>query len=95
MKILSPSTRRLYRLDLRRFEAWCSETQRASLPASDGTLSEFVHAEREIGIAEATIGRRVAAIRTTHRLAGFAPPAVPKKSDHAARDHAGCAFALP
>jgi hypothetical protein len=80
MKCLSPSTTRLYGLDLRRFDAWCCARQRASLPASDATLAEFVRAEREIGIADATIGRRVAAIRTTHRRAGFAPPAVPEKS---------------
>lgn len=63
-----------YRADAARFDTWCGRQGRAALPALPETVALFLVSEAEAGRAAATIGRRVAAIRSAHRLAGMSDP---------------------
>ena len=66
------ATRRAYRSDFAIFEAWCVE-RGAALPASPATVAAFLAAEAS-RVRPSTIGRRVAAIRYAHKLAGHPTP---------------------
>jgi site-specific recombinase XerD len=66
------ATRRAYRTDFAIFEAWCVE-RGAALPASPATVAAFLAAEAS-RVRPSTIGRRVAAIRYAHKLAGHPTP---------------------
>src|SRR3954447_21220680 len=69
------STRRAYRSDFDLFRLWCGARGRAALPAAPETVAAFLAAEASRGIKPSSIGRRVAAIRYAHKLAGHdAPP---------------------
>jgi site-specific recombinase XerD len=46
----------------------------AALPAGPETVAAFLAAEANRGVKASTIGRRVAAIRHAHKLAGHEPP---------------------
>jgi site-specific recombinase XerD len=70
----APSTRAAYRSDFAAFQSWCSRHGVASLPAAPETVAGFLAAEAEAGRKPATIGRRCAAIRYAHKLAGIEPP---------------------
>jgi site-specific recombinase XerD len=70
----APSTRAAYRSDIAVFQSWCSRHGVASLPAAPATVAGFLAAEAEAGLKPATIGRRCAAIRYAHKLAGIEPP---------------------
>jgi site-specific recombinase XerD len=67
------STRKAYRTDFRIFKAWCDAKGVASLPAAPETVASYLaaHGARS---KPSTLGRRVAAIRYAHKLAGLAPP---------------------
>ena len=66
----SDATRRAYRSDFAIFTAWCGARGVASLPATPQTVQVFL-ASQAIGKTKAsTLGRRVAAIRYAHKLAG-------------------------
>jgi site-specific recombinase XerD len=69
------SSRRAYESDWRIFTAWCAHRGLQPLPASPQAVAAFVAAEATAGRKAATIGRRLAAIRYAHRLAGHEPPA--------------------
>src|SRR5215813_1516193 len=70
----APATRRAYGSDFRIFEAWCAGRGTTALPATAETVAAFLAAEVERGIRPSTIGRRVAAVRYAHKLAGHAVP---------------------
>jgi site-specific recombinase XerD len=64
------ATRRAYRTDFDLFRAWCEPRGVSPLPASPESVAAFPAAEASRGIKPSSIGRRVAAIRYAHRLAG-------------------------
>jgi Phage integrase, N-terminal SAM-like domain len=68
------ATRRAYRTDFELFRAWCSERRIGALPASPEGVAAFLAHEAERGVRPSTIGRRVAAIRYAHKLAGLPLP---------------------
>ncbi len=59
-----------YRTDFAIFETWCAERGAVALPASPETVAAFLAAEASRRVRPSTIGRRVAAIRYAHKLAG-------------------------
>jgi site-specific recombinase XerD len=70
----APATRAAYKSDFTAFQAWCAGRGVVSLPATPETVAGFLAAEAEAGRKPSTIGRRCAAIRHAHRLAGHEPP---------------------
>src|ERR1700729_1998707 len=68
------ATRRVYQKDFARFTAWCDQRRIPPIPAAPETVAAFLAAEAARGIKPATIGRRVAAIRYAHKLAGCDDP---------------------
>jgi site-specific recombinase XerD len=68
------ATRRAYQKDFARFTAWCAERDLPPIPAAPETVAAFLAAEAARGIKPASIGRRVAAIRYAHKLAGHDDP---------------------
>jgi site-specific recombinase XerC len=68
------ATRRAYQKDFARFTAWCDQRHIPPIPAAPETVAAFLAAEAARGIKPATIGRRVAAIRYAHKLAGHDDP---------------------
>ena len=67
-------TRRAYGSDFRIFASWCAARGTLALPAEPATVATFIAAEADAGIKPSTIGRRLAAIRYTHRLASQPTP---------------------
>ena len=67
------STRKAYRTDFRIFKAWCDAKGVASLPAAPETVASYL-AAHGASSKPSTLGRRVAAIRYAHKLAGLALP---------------------
>ena len=70
----SEATRRAYRSDFEIFTAWCSARGVDSMPAVPETVKVFLAAQAIGGVKASTLGRRVAAIRYAHKLAGLEPP---------------------
>jgi site-specific recombinase XerD len=68
------ATVRAYRTDMALFGEWCRRCDVPSLPASPESVAAFLVSEAEAGRASSTIGRRCAAIRYAHKLAGAADP---------------------
>src|SRR4051795_6097761 len=69
------ATVKAYRSDARIFDAWCrAQGLAGSIPASTATVASFRVAEAERGVRAATLGRRAAAIRYAHKLAGQPDP---------------------
>src|ERR1700674_5598897 len=68
------ATRRVYQKDFARFTAWCDQRRIPPIPAAPETVAAFLASEGARGIKPATIGRRVAAIRYAHKLAGCDDP---------------------
>jgi site-specific recombinase XerD len=68
------ATRCVYQKDFARFTAWCAERHLPAIPAVPETVAAFLGSEAARGIKPATIGRRVAAIRYAHKLAGCDDP---------------------
>jgi site-specific recombinase XerD len=68
------ATRRAYRTDFEIFRAWCAERGASALPAPPEAVAAFLAHEAERGVRPSTIGRRVAAIRYAHKLAGLPLP---------------------
>jgi site-specific recombinase XerD len=64
-------TQRAYRSDFDQFTTWCIERSLPFLPAAPDTVAAFLGAEAARGIKPSSIGRRVAAIRYAHKLAGY------------------------
>ena len=68
------ATRRAYQKDFARFTAWCDQRHLPPIPAAPETVAAFLASEAARGIKPASIGRRVAAIRYAHKLAGCDDP---------------------
>jgi site-specific recombinase XerD len=68
------ATRRAYRSDFELFRAWCAERHVSVLPAAPEAVAAFLAHEAERQVRPSTIGRRVAAIRYAHKLAGLPLP---------------------
>jgi site-specific recombinase XerD len=69
------TTIRAYRSDLRAFEDWCRSRGPQSCPASPDTVADHLAWCATTGrLSPSSIGRRTAAIRYGHKLAGFDPP---------------------
>lgn len=68
------ATRTAYRSDFRIFATWCQARGLQAVPAAAETVCVFLAAEARAGVKASTIGRRCAAIRYAHRLAGHEPP---------------------
>jgi site-specific recombinase XerD len=60
--------------DFRIFEAWCRGRGVSALPATAATVAAFLASDVEAGSRPSTLGRRVAAIRYAHKLAGHPVP---------------------
>src|SRR5258706_1126802 len=67
------SLRKAYGTDFRLFKAYCDAKGVSALPASPETVAAYLAAEAQTA-KPSTIGRRVAAIRYAHKLAGFDTP---------------------
>jgi site-specific recombinase XerD len=67
-------TRRGYEADWTAFRAWCAERRVLALPAEPQTMAAYLAASAEAGLRPSTIGRKLAAIRYAHKLAGFTEP---------------------
>jgi hypothetical protein len=67
------STRKAYGTDFRLFTAWCDARGVRELPAAPETVAAYLaaHAGKS---KVSTLGRRVAAIRYAHKLAGLPLP---------------------
>jgi len=70
----SPATRRAYKSDFRHFTGWCADRSASPMPAAPDLVSAYLAALATGGTKASTIGRRAAAIRYAHRLAGHEPP---------------------
>ena len=68
------ATRRAYGSDFRIFEAWCQTRAVRALPADPEAVAAFLAHDAETGSRPSTLGRRVAAIRYAHKLAGHVTP---------------------
>jgi site-specific recombinase XerD len=68
------ATRRAYRSDLQIFEAWCRSRGVSALPAAPETVAAFLAYGVENDARPSTLGRRVAAVRYAHKLAGHSSP---------------------
>ena len=62
----SDATWRAYAHDWQRFSNWCATVGQAALPASATTICAFLATEADLGLAAATLTRRLAAIRVVH-----------------------------
>lgn len=71
----APSTLAAYAADWRRFERWCTQTQRAKAPASAVTLAEYLGELVKRGLRPSTIDRARVAIGQAHTLRGLPSPA--------------------
>ncbi|GIL39674.1 site-specific integrase [Roseiterribacter gracilis] len=74
MKALTSRTVKQYGNDFQSFRDWCESTGRSWLPSDSATVLRFVQHEMQRGLAVPTIGRRIAAIRYAHLIAGHAAP---------------------
>src|SRR5262249_30542762 len=70
----APATRAAYRSDFASFRAYCLARGIDALPALPETVAAYLASEAEAGLKPPTIGRRCAAIRHAHKLAGYEPP---------------------
>jgi site-specific recombinase XerD len=70
----SAATRRAYKSDFEIFRIWCEARRTSALPAVLETVAAFLGAEADSGLLPSTIGRRLAAIRYAHKLAGLQVP---------------------
>ncbi|NCB25778.1 MAG: site-specific integrase [Bacteroidia bacterium] len=66
----SESTRRVYRVQWTNFEKYCEQSGQTSLPATVGTVADFIGFMVESGYKASTIGQSLSAIGLAHRLAG-------------------------
>ena len=62
----STATWRAYESDWKLFSAWCESVDYPALPATATTVALFLAAQAKLGLAPATLDRRLAAIRLMH-----------------------------
>ena len=70
---LAPKTRQAYTSDWREWCTWCMSVAYDPLPAQDEQLAQWA-AGLAGRVSFSTIGRRLAAVRTINRLAGYPAP---------------------
>jgi site-specific recombinase XerD len=70
----APGTHRAYKSDFAIFRAWCGDRSASALPSEPATVAAFLGWEASRHTRPSTIGRRVAAIRYAHKLAGHPVP---------------------
>ncbi len=70
----APATRKAYRSDIRDFQAWCADRDLQALPASPEVVADYLAHLADQGLKASTIGRRLAAVRYAHKLAGLPTP---------------------
>lgn len=68
------ATVRAYTTDARVFQEWCAGYGFRSMPATAQAVAAFLGHEAEAGRASSTIGRRLAAIKYAHKIAGQPDP---------------------
>src|SRR5689334_20391140 len=68
------ATRKAYGTDFRLFREWCDGKCANPLPAAADTVAAYLAHEAGQGCKSSTLGRRVAAIRYAHKLAGLPTP---------------------
>jgi site-specific recombinase XerD len=68
------ATRRAYRTDFQIFRAWCDTRGVTALPATPEAVATFLAHDASRRVKPSTIGRRIAAIRYAHKLAGLPLP---------------------
>lgn len=68
------ATRRAYKTDFSIFQSWCADRGASALPAEPATVAAFLAWEANRQTRPSTIGRRAAAIRYAHKLAGHDIP---------------------
>jgi site-specific recombinase XerD len=69
----APATRKAYGSDFRLFKVYCDAKGVSALPAAPETVASYIAAEAQTS-KPSTIGRRIAAIRYAHKLAGLDTP---------------------
>jgi site-specific recombinase XerD len=69
----APATRKAYGTDFRLFKVYCDAKGVSALPAAPETVASYIAAEAQTA-KPSTIGRRIAAIRYAHKLAGLNTP---------------------
>jgi hypothetical protein len=69
----APATRKAYGTDFRLFKVYCDAKGVSALPAAPETVASYIAAEAQTA-KPSTIGRRIAAIRYAHKLAGLDTP---------------------
>src|SRR5713101_6237524 len=69
----APSTRKACKTDFRMFREWCDGRGVSALPAAPETVASYLAAHAATS-KPSTLGRRVAAIRYSHKLASLEPP---------------------
>lgn len=70
----SSNTRRAYQADWADFTTWCAKADLVPLPAEPVTVARYLAQIADGGRKASTIQRRVAAIRSIHKAAGYEPP---------------------
>ncbi|UPJ55425.1 site-specific integrase [Bradyrhizobium sp. 192] len=70
----SHNTRKGYAADWNDFGGWCMAAGLHALPADPTTVARYLAQLADGGRKSSTIQRRVAAIRSAHKAAGFEPP---------------------
>lgn len=70
----SEATRAAYKNDFRHFTNWCGDRGVSPMPASPELCAMYLAHLATSGAKASTIGRRAAALRYAHRLAGFKEP---------------------
>jgi site-specific recombinase XerD len=53
------------------FRGWCESRAVSALPATPAAVAGFLAAQADQGVRPSTMGRRVAAIRYAHKVAGY------------------------
>jgi site-specific recombinase XerD len=69
----APATRKAYGTDFRLFKVYCEAKGVSAIPAAPETVAAYIAAEAQTA-KPSTIGRRIAAIRYAHKLAGLDTP---------------------
>lgn len=75
---LSAGTLRAYKSDLKIFAAWCAEHDVPSMPATSGTVADFLSDQATAGLSASSLTRRVAAIKYAHEAHGHQSPTTDK-----------------
>ncbi len=84
----SEATRRAYGTDFRLFREWCDAKGASALPATPETVAAYLAHGVADGAKASTLGRRIAAIRYAHKLAGLPTPTDSEAVKAAARHSA-------